>query len=236
MRDAYVSAQTRVKIARQIKALRMQRGWSQSELGKRLGKPQSNISRLEDTQGTKYTLSTLFEIAAVFDVAVSAEFVSYPDFLVRTADLSPEHLQVGSFNRAELDPLTKECGDAPDSPHSLSGMVPRAPHEQVPNPSLSAVGGTMIVSIGGAGIQPLPGLAACAGQSVPLMTQASPQRPSELSQGVPPLTPSYTAQNRGAPCQWKCEGDHPQSLGRGHQLSGSPLWTQDQNQILSTVQ
>jgi transcriptional regulator with XRE-family HTH domain len=105
MRDAYVEAQTRVKIAHQIKSLRTQREWSQGDLGELLGKPQSNVSRLEDVNVGKYTLSTLFELASAFDIALLVQFVTHEEFLRRTADLSSEKLQVPSFDRAALQPL-----------------------------------------------------------------------------------------------------------------------------------
>jgi transcriptional regulator with XRE-family HTH domain len=108
MRDAYVEAQTRVRIAHQIRSLRTQREWSQGDLGKRLGKQQSNVSRLEHVEIGKYTLSTLFELASVYDVALIVDFASYPDFLQRTADLSPNNLQRPSFDRQALEPL---CND-----------------------------------------------------------------------------------------------------------------------------
>ncbi len=105
MRDAYLGAQTRVTIAQQIRALRNQRGWSQAELGERLGKPQGNVARLEDIEIARYTLTTLLELAAAFDVALCARFVSYSDFLEITSDLSPDALAVPSFTRTELDCL-----------------------------------------------------------------------------------------------------------------------------------
>jgi transcriptional regulator with XRE-family HTH domain len=109
MRDAYLEEQTRTKLAQQIRVLRVQRDWSQSELGQILDKPQSNIARLEDREIARYTLSTLFELASAFDVGLVVEFVSYDDFLRRTHDLSPQHLQVSSFTRTMIEPL---CYDA----------------------------------------------------------------------------------------------------------------------------
>lgn len=120
MRDAYVQAQTRVKLAHQIRSLRTQRKWSQGELGERLGKPQSNVSRLEDADVGKYTLSTLLELASAFDVAVKVEFASYPDFLESTADLSPTALQVKSFDRAALQPLCEVSSAANTVPQWLN--------------------------------------------------------------------------------------------------------------------
>lgn len=105
MRDAFLSAQTRAKIALQIRALRNQRGLSQDALGEKMGKPQSNVARLEDREVARYTLTTLFELASAFDVGLIVEFVPYEYFLCRSQDLSRSHLQVESFTRHALDPL-----------------------------------------------------------------------------------------------------------------------------------
>src|SRR5947209_1369824 len=84
MRDAYLAAQTRTKIANQIRTLRVQRGWLQADFGERLGKPQANVSRLESREVGKYTLQTLLELASALDVGLSVEFVPYEEFLSRT--------------------------------------------------------------------------------------------------------------------------------------------------------
>ena len=110
MRDAFLDAQTRTKLASQIRAIRTQRELSQGDLGKLLGKPQSNVSRLENCIVGRYTLSTLFELASVFDVGLVVEFVPYEDFLWRTGDLSPKALEVRAFSRDALTPLTSRAG------------------------------------------------------------------------------------------------------------------------------
>lgn len=117
MRDAYLEEQTRTKLAQQIRALQIQRDLSQSKLGQALGKPQSNIARLEDREVARYTLSTLFELASAFDVGLVVEFVPYEEFLWRTHDLSPSHLQVQSFSSAALEPLFN------DSPNQATTFV-----------------------------------------------------------------------------------------------------------------
>jgi transcriptional regulator with XRE-family HTH domain len=108
MRHAYLDAQTRTKLAQQIRALRIQRGWSQAQLGRLLGKPQSNVHRLEDRDVARYTLTTLLELAAAYDCGILVEFVSYEDFLRRTSDLSPRRLQIPSFTATALKPLWRD--------------------------------------------------------------------------------------------------------------------------------
>ncbi len=123
MRDAFLSAQTRAKIALQIRALRSQRGLSQGTLGERMGKPQSNVARLEDREVARYTVTTLLELASAFDVGLVVEFVPYEYFLARSQDLSQSNLQVESFTRNALESL---CHDgralqAASSMISISG-------------------------------------------------------------------------------------------------------------------
>lgn len=98
MRDAYLSAQTRTRLVNQIRAIRTQRGWSQGDFAGILGKPQSNVSRLESRDYGQFTLKTLFELAAAFDCGLVVEFVPYADFLRRTNDLGEASLRVSPYN------------------------------------------------------------------------------------------------------------------------------------------
>ena len=118
MRDAYLAAQTRTKLANQIRAIRTQRGWSQDEFAKVIGKPQSNISRLESRDYGSYTLNTRLALAEAFDVGLTVEFVAYEKFLNRTQDLSSAALEVPAFREDALSSLydTKQA-------RSLSDLV-----------------------------------------------------------------------------------------------------------------
>ena len=119
MRHAFLGAQTRTKIANQLRALRSQRGWSQTKLGAEMGGvPQGNVARFEDREEMNPRLESLVELAVAFDVGLIIEFVSYQDFIIRTRDLSPDHLQVLSFDRQELDML---CEPNPAQGQPLSG-------------------------------------------------------------------------------------------------------------------
>lgn len=101
-RHGYVSAQVRNWVAYQIRALRKERGWSQVDLATKTGKPQSVISRMEDPNYGRLNLQTLLDVASTFDVALSVQFVSFGEFLKRTADVSSAAMEVRSYDRAAL--------------------------------------------------------------------------------------------------------------------------------------
>lgn len=98
-RDSFVSEHVRTGIAYQITGLREEAGWSQSELGRRAGKPQNVISRLEDPEYGRPTIQTLLEIASAFDVALLVRFVPFSELLERTQDVTTAALRVPSFSK-----------------------------------------------------------------------------------------------------------------------------------------
>jgi transcriptional regulator with XRE-family HTH domain len=89
-RDSYVAENVRRGLAYQITALRDARNWSRAEFARKAGKPQSNLHRWEDPTYGKFSLSTLIEIAAIFDVGLVARFVSFEELLaLRPARVAP---------------------------------------------------------------------------------------------------------------------------------------------------
>jgi transcriptional regulator with XRE-family HTH domain len=79
-RDAYMSNHVRAGIAYQLQALREQSGLSQAEFAKKIGKPQSVVSRLENTEYGKVTIQTLLDIAVSLDIALLVRFVDHAEF------------------------------------------------------------------------------------------------------------------------------------------------------------
>jgi len=99
-RDAYLEAQVRTWIAYQIRALRKKARLSQTEMAERLRKPQSVVSRLEDENYGRLSVTTLLEVAKAMDVSLLIQFVSYPDFLDRTQDKSERAMQPDTIHES----------------------------------------------------------------------------------------------------------------------------------------
>lgn len=95
-------------IAFQIKATRNARNLTQARLAELSGMTQNNLSRLEDPDYGKHTLSSLKRIAEALDVALAVRFVPYSqyiDWLSGTPfldeGLRPEALAVPNFGQEE---------------------------------------------------------------------------------------------------------------------------------------
>ena len=99
-RDGYMQTQVRGGIAYQMQALRRKLRLTQSQMVEKLDKPQSVISRLEDTEYGRVSVQTLLDVASALDVALLVQFVDYPDFLTRTEDMSEGALQVETIHES----------------------------------------------------------------------------------------------------------------------------------------
>jgi transcriptional regulator with XRE-family HTH domain len=110
-RHAYAARHITTGIAYQIRALREERGWSQAEMGRQAGKPQSVISRLESPNYGKLSIQTLLELAEVFDVALMVRFISFSELVTRTQDLSPSALAVPEFKNDTFKSHSKITGE-----------------------------------------------------------------------------------------------------------------------------
>lgn len=101
-RQSYLKSMVTAWVVHQIKALREARHWTQSDLARVSGKPQSAIGRYESEGYGNWTTNTLLELADAFDVALEVRFVSWPKFLKDTADTGPKAMAVKSFSSADF--------------------------------------------------------------------------------------------------------------------------------------
>jgi transcriptional regulator with XRE-family HTH domain len=99
-RDLYVAEHIRTGIAFQIRAMRDDRGWTQTELGQRAqGMAQETISQLEDPDYGRLTLRTLRRLASALDVALVVRFAPFSELIDWIVRLTPERLAPPSFDQ-----------------------------------------------------------------------------------------------------------------------------------------
>jgi transcriptional regulator with XRE-family HTH domain len=96
-RDAYVQAEVVTALAHQIRAIRMQRNWSQAELAKKMGTTQAAVSRLEDPSYGRLSIKTLLDLSRVFDTGLRVQFVSLVTMLHETFKPKAHLREVPSF-------------------------------------------------------------------------------------------------------------------------------------------
>lgn len=98
-RDLYVAEHIRTGLAFQIRAMREDRGWTQSELGQRAqGMAQETISQLEDPDYGRLTLRTLRRLASGLDVALIVRFAPFSELVDWIVNLTPQRLAPPSFD------------------------------------------------------------------------------------------------------------------------------------------
>jgi transcriptional regulator with XRE-family HTH domain len=104
-RDAFVSEQIDTGIPFQIRALRKQRNLTQKKVAELAGMEQARISVMEDPNYEALTLSTLKKLASAFDIGLLVRFVAISDLVEWELNLSPDSLEVPSYDE---DPYFKE--------------------------------------------------------------------------------------------------------------------------------
>src|SRR5947208_5457179 len=82
-RRAFVEGHATSTSAFQVRMLRKKRNWEQRDVAHRLGndKLQPMISRYENPDYGRYSISTLLEMAAVFDVALIVRFAPFSELV-----------------------------------------------------------------------------------------------------------------------------------------------------------
>lgn len=109
-REAFVSACVDQTIPFQIKALRLaeERNWTQKELAARARMKQERISVCENPNYGRFSLQTLKQLAAAFDVALIVRFAPFSELVEWESNLSPESLEVKNFDKEDYFQETQE--------------------------------------------------------------------------------------------------------------------------------
>lgn len=97
-RELYVSEHIDTGVAFQLRAMRDAREWSQRDLGERANMAQETISKFENPDYGRLTLTSLKRLASAFDVAVIVRFAPFSQLLDYETHLSPRDLAVPSFD------------------------------------------------------------------------------------------------------------------------------------------
>lgn len=117
-REAFVSASVDQTIPFQVKAMRLakHRNWTQEDLALRAGMKQERISTCENPNYGNFSLRTLKQLAAAFDVALIVRFAPFSELVEWEVNMSSSSLEVPSFDD---EPYFKEGATEGDGLSSL---------------------------------------------------------------------------------------------------------------------
>lgn len=133
-RSAYVVDFVRSGVAYQVRDMREAREWSQKCLASKAETTQSVISRSENPEYGRFSVSTLLDLARAFDVALVIRFVPFRELFEIASDFSKSAMNVASFSMADLAGpaatakpmpilLNEEIGRTRGQDRSLSEMM-----------------------------------------------------------------------------------------------------------------
>lgn len=97
-RHIYTASFFDTLLATQIRALRTQEKLSQKELGRRTGTKQSGISAFENTDYSRWSVSTLRKFSREFDVALVVKFESFGKTLDEVESFNKDSIFIPSFD------------------------------------------------------------------------------------------------------------------------------------------
>jgi transcriptional regulator with XRE-family HTH domain len=85
-------------LALQIAALRLARGWKQSDLARKASTTQSAISRMEDVEYGAHSIRVLKQLAAAFDLRLKVSFEEFGSLIGESGAFSEAGLNRNSFH------------------------------------------------------------------------------------------------------------------------------------------
>jgi transcriptional regulator with XRE-family HTH domain len=138
---SYMESHTVSRLAAQIHALRIQRGWSQEQLAEHSGIAQERISKIESADFDSLTMKTLQKFSRAFDVNLFIAFDSFCHGILDVANLNREQLEVKSREEDLTTSFTNKTvfvqggseWKAMNHLHTVIVMAPRQPLTIEPN-------------------------------------------------------------------------------------------------------
>ena len=106
VRDNITKQHVETGPALQIQAMRVDRGWSEAELAKRLGVSANVVKQLQ-RPGRVISLAMMVRVADVFDVALMVRFVPTLELLEYLASMTYDQLAPPSFDDDRLRRMAK---------------------------------------------------------------------------------------------------------------------------------
>jgi transcriptional regulator with XRE-family HTH domain len=110
-RRGFVEGHAKDTVAFQLRAMRKANDWDQRDVAEKLGnrKLQPMISRYENPDYGKYSISTLLELAAAFDVALAVRFVPFSELVEWDISSNPaKECPVSFVDDKGLERMAKE--------------------------------------------------------------------------------------------------------------------------------
>jgi transcriptional regulator with XRE-family HTH domain len=98
-RDEYVAARVGIGLPSQIRQMRKVRGWNQTDLAKRAGMHQSQISDFERSGCESFTANSLLRLASAFDVGLKVRLVAFSELVQEDANPELYEVNVPSFGQ-----------------------------------------------------------------------------------------------------------------------------------------
>jgi transcriptional regulator with XRE-family HTH domain len=89
-RNQFIAGEVRRTIPFQLRAMRVERKWTQADLGKEADMPQTVVSRIENGDAASLSIKTLLKLASAFDVALVVRFEPIDRLIHWVDNLAPE--------------------------------------------------------------------------------------------------------------------------------------------------